>query len=138
MGFFVVRVRRKQIDVLSARFPEAGGDVKVFTLNIENDQRIGIVEAIRNNNTDALTASGRRSKQNKLVSGVRQIVVFVHSDQNGFIKTARRINQAGFFYFAEIGKSCRPVQSTFVSINHDSNADTDQRNPRQEKARMDC
>ena len=137
MCFFVVRVRRKQIDFLSARFPEAGGDVKVFTLNIENDQRIGIVEAIRNNNTDALAATGWRSQQNKLVTSIGQIFVFVLSDQNGFIKTARRINQAGFFYFAEIGKSCRPVQSTFVSINHDCNADTDQRNPREKKTRVD-
>ena len=137
MGFFVIRIRRKQIDFLSARFSETWRDIKVFTFNIENDQRIGIVEAIRNNNTDALTASGRRSKQNKLVSGIGQIVVFVLSDQNGFIKTARRINQAGLSHFAKIGKSCRPVQSTFVSINHDSNADTNQRNPRQKKARVD-
>ena len=35
------------------------------------------------------------------------------------------INQARLFNFAEIGKSCSPVQSTFVSINHDCNADTD-------------
>jgi len=35
-----------------------------------------------------------------------------------------------------IGKSCRSVQRTFVSINHNPNADSDERYPRQKKTRV--